>query len=130
MGLGALLTSSMFLFMFSLIIGFHKVEEGHIGLYYVGGKLDPKYTEPGFNWMLPILSRFENVQVTVMDYLQPQIDSNRRGEKHPMWNVWWNPDLFREDRSRQSPEEGASHRNCTKLHHSIRFNLDLRQDSP
>ena len=69
MGLGALLTSSMFILVFSLIMGFHKVEEGHIGLYYVGGKLDPKYTEPGFNWMLPILTKFENVQVTVTKHI-------------------------------------------------------------
>ena len=46
-------------------IGFHKVEEGHVGVYFRGGALLPDTTEPGYNWMFPFITSFENVQVTV-----------------------------------------------------------------
>jgi len=36
--------------------GLHRVEEGHVGIYYRGGALIPGYTEPGFHPMIPILT--------------------------------------------------------------------------
>ncbi len=43
----------------------HKIEEGHIGLYWVGGALNPGFTEPGYHLMFPILTSYANIQVSV-----------------------------------------------------------------
>jgi hypothetical protein len=61
MSLGSLIISSFGIIVASLFLGCHKIDEGHIGLYYSGGILEKKYTEPGFNWMIPFLTKFENV---------------------------------------------------------------------
>jgi erlin len=45
--------------------GFHRVEEGHVGIYFRGGALLDSITEPGYHLKLPMITRFENVQVTV-----------------------------------------------------------------
>jgi regulator of protease activity HflC (stomatin/prohibitin superfamily) len=41
------------------------VEEGHVGIYYRGGALLDRITEPGYHFKIPFLDTFENVQVTV-----------------------------------------------------------------
>jgi hypothetical protein len=51
------------IFFFSGAI--HKIEEGHIGVYWVGGALKPGYTEPGYHMMMPILTSYANIQVSV-----------------------------------------------------------------
>lgn len=38
----------------SLYSGIHHVPEGHVGLYWFGGRLLNSYTEPGFHWMSPL----------------------------------------------------------------------------
>jgi len=48
-----------------IVTGVHQVEEGHIGIYYLGGALLQATTEPGIHWMVPGLTRFANVQVTL-----------------------------------------------------------------
>jgi len=45
--------------------GVHKIEEGHIGLYWRGGALMPGSTEPGYHLMLPIVTSYANIQVSV-----------------------------------------------------------------
>ena len=45
--------------------GFHVVQEGHVGIYFRGGALLDGVTEPGFHFKLPLITSFENVQVTV-----------------------------------------------------------------
>jgi len=47
------------------IVGIHKVEEGHIGMYYVGGALSDKFSHPGFHVMIPFLTTYANIQVTL-----------------------------------------------------------------
>ena len=44
--------------------GIHRVEEGHVGIYFQGGALLNEISEPGYHVKLPITA-FENVQVTV-----------------------------------------------------------------
>jgi len=39
----------------------HKVEEGHVGVYWRGGALINRVTEPGLHLKLPFLDAFENV---------------------------------------------------------------------
>jgi regulator of protease activity HflC (stomatin/prohibitin superfamily) len=54
--------------LFPLIItfnGFHIVPEGHVGIYFRGGALLDTITEPGYHVKFPIITSFENVQVTV-----------------------------------------------------------------
>jgi len=51
--------------IFGMLGGIHKVQEGHIGLYTRGGALLSKASEPGINFMLPLLTKLNSVQVTV-----------------------------------------------------------------
>ena len=48
-----------------LALGIHKIEEGHVGVYFRGGALLHDTTEPGYHWMFPFITSYENVQVTV-----------------------------------------------------------------
>ena len=43
----------------------HTVAEGHIGLYWRGGALLDRITEPGFHTHMPLVERFEQVQVSL-----------------------------------------------------------------
>ena len=47
------------------ILALHKIKEGHIGVYYRGGALLKETTEPGFHWMLPIITSCKNIQTMV-----------------------------------------------------------------
>jgi len=47
------------------LAGIHHVEEGHVGVYWVGGALLNYTTQPGLNWMIPGISTFANVQITL-----------------------------------------------------------------
>lgn len=53
------------IFVFLISGGIHKIEEGHIGLYWRGGALIDGYTEPGYHTMAPIVTSFANIQVSV-----------------------------------------------------------------
>lgn len=43
----------------------HKVDEGHIAVYYMGGALLEGTNEPGWQLKLPVVTTFELVQITV-----------------------------------------------------------------
>lgn len=43
----------------------HTIYEGHIGVYSRGGALLAGYSEPGLNWMIPIITRVNQVQITL-----------------------------------------------------------------
>ena len=60
-----LMMSIFFPLALVLLNGFHHVEEGHVGIYFRGGALLQTTTEPGYHFKLPVLTSFENVQVTV-----------------------------------------------------------------
>jgi len=47
------------------LLGLHKVEEGHVGMYYMGGKLLDHFAEPGFHLLFPGLTTVANIQVTL-----------------------------------------------------------------
>lgn len=49
------------LFNFSL----HKIDEGHVGVYYRGGALLKETSNPGYHMMFPILTNYRSVQVTL-----------------------------------------------------------------
>ncbi|XP_029033247.1 erlin-1 [Osmia lignaria lignaria] len=48
-------------FNFSL----HRIEEGHVGVYFRGGALLPQVSNPGFHMMIPLLTTYRSVQVTL-----------------------------------------------------------------
>ncbi|XP_050392577.1 erlin-1 [Patella vulgata] len=43
----------------------HKIEEGHVGVYYRGGALLSSTSEPGYHFMFPVLTTFRSVQTTL-----------------------------------------------------------------
>lgn len=59
-GVGILVFLAL-IFNFSL----HRIEEGHVGVYFRGGALLPQVSNPGFHMMVPVLTSFRSVQVTL-----------------------------------------------------------------
>lgn len=53
------------LLFFLISGGLHKIEEGHIGLYWRGGALINGYSEPGYHTMIPVLTSYANIQVSI-----------------------------------------------------------------
>jgi len=45
--------------------GIHKIAEGHIGIYWRGGALMQSVTDPGYHFMLPLVTSYANIQVSV-----------------------------------------------------------------
>lgn len=45
--------------------GVHRIEEGHIGLYWRGGALMEGHTEAGYHIMTPIITSYANIQTSV-----------------------------------------------------------------
>ncbi|XP_024534032.1 erlin-2-B [Selaginella moellendorffii] len=43
----------------------HQIPEGHVGVYWRGGALLKTISEPGFHLMVPILTQYEPIQVTI-----------------------------------------------------------------
>ncbi|VDM23820.1 unnamed protein product [Hydatigera taeniaeformis] len=43
----------------------HKIEEGHVGVYYRGGALLKETSPPGFHLMIPLITTFKAVQTTL-----------------------------------------------------------------
>lgn len=46
-------------------LSLHKIEEGHVGVYYRGGALLEGTSGPGFHLMFPFLTSFQRVQTTL-----------------------------------------------------------------
>lgn len=49
--------------------GIHIVHEGHIGVYSRGGALLDGFTDPGIHLMVPLITRFDDVQVNKILYI-------------------------------------------------------------
>ncbi|XP_065802637.1 erlin-2 isoform X2 [Muntiacus reevesi] len=63
--LGAVLAVAASFFCASLFSAVHKIEEGHIGVYYRGGALLTSTSGPGFHLMLPFITSYKSVQTTL-----------------------------------------------------------------
>ena len=59
--LGTAAAAAVLLFSSSV----HIVHEGHVGVYWHGGALLNETTNPGFHFKYPVLTGFEEVQVTI-----------------------------------------------------------------
>jgi len=47
------------------LAGLHRIPEGHVGVYWRGGALLDRVTQPGFHMMAPLFTSYAPVQVTV-----------------------------------------------------------------
>ncbi|XP_069474081.1 erlin-2 [Ambystoma mexicanum] len=63
--LGAIAALAVALISAALFSAVHKIEEGHIGVYYRGGALLTSTSGPGFHLMLPFITSFKSVQSTL-----------------------------------------------------------------
>ncbi|KAH9503997.1 Erlin-1 [Bulinus truncatus] len=63
--------AALLMFIGTVVLGIfinfsiHKIEEGHVGVYYRGGALLSTTSEPGYHFMLPVLTSFRSVQTTL-----------------------------------------------------------------
>ncbi|XP_053573726.1 erlin-2 [Bombina bombina] len=62
---GALAALGVAITAAALFSAIHKLEEGHIGVYYRGGALLTTTSGPGFHLMLPFITSFKSVQSTL-----------------------------------------------------------------
>jgi len=53
--------------LFGVVVQFslHKVEEGHVGVYFRGGAMLQSMSGPGFHMMVPFLTMVRNIQTTL-----------------------------------------------------------------
>ncbi|RNA38058.1 erlin-2 [Brachionus plicatilis] len=65
--LAALVFAVLVLSLLSLddFASIHKIDEGHIGVYYRGGALLKSTSGPGFHLMIPYITSFKSVQTTM-----------------------------------------------------------------
>jgi len=57
----------------------HRINEGHVGVYYRGGALLEKFTSAGYNVMYPLISRVHEVQITIQTDEVRDIPCGTRG---------------------------------------------------
>ncbi|KAJ8286236.1 hypothetical protein GJAV_G00036120 [Gymnothorax javanicus] len=63
--LGAVASVILAVAIAALFSAVHKIEEGHIGVYYRGGALLTTTSGPGFHLMLPFITSYKSVQTTL-----------------------------------------------------------------
>ncbi|KAM6113277.1 LOW QUALITY PROTEIN: erlin-2 [Phoenicopterus ruber ruber] len=63
--LGAIAALSLSFLAAAFLSAIHKIEEGHIGVYYRGGALLTSTSGPGFHLMLPFITSYKSVQTTL-----------------------------------------------------------------
>ena len=49
----------------AILSAIHTVREGHVGVYWRGGALLNEISEPGYHLKIPLITQFEEVQVTI-----------------------------------------------------------------
>lgn len=89
---GAILIVSALTLLF-LTLGFHKVEEGHVGVYFRGGALLDDTGSPGYHWVTPFLTQVYNVQVTVQTDKVTEIPVRK---SNSVWYQWRSDDPLRQ----------------------------------
>lgn len=63
----AVIVAAVFMAVLAIFGSFsiHKIEEGHVGVYYRGGALLSSVSNPGYHFMIPIITSFRSVQTTI-----------------------------------------------------------------
>lgn len=49
----------------AMLIGFHEVKEGYVGIYKKFGVLQKQLTEPGFHFKLPLVEEFIEMKISI-----------------------------------------------------------------
>ncbi|XP_051897626.1 erlin-1-like isoform X1 [Pristis pectinata] len=62
---GAIVAALTAIVVFCLYSSIHKIEEGHLGIYYRGGALLVTPSCPGYHIMIPFITSFRSVQTTL-----------------------------------------------------------------
>ncbi|XP_052533851.1 erlin-1 [Tympanuchus pallidicinctus] len=62
---GAVVVAATGVLVFFLYASIHRVEEGHLAVYYRGGALLTSPSGPGYHIMLPFITTFKSVQTTL-----------------------------------------------------------------
>ncbi|XP_038997332.1 erlin-2-B-like [Hibiscus syriacus] len=57
----------------------HQVPEGYVGVYWTGGALSKRITEPGFHFQMPLITHYEPVLVTLQTDLVRDIPCGTKG---------------------------------------------------
>ena len=52
-----------------LAYSYHTIQQGNVGIYFVKGRLDDTYSNPGVHWAIPFLTEIEEITV------RPQTDT-------------------------------------------------------
>ena len=50
----------------SLPIVLHRIDEGHVGVYFRAGALLPITSKPGIHMMMPLLTSYKSIQVNAL----------------------------------------------------------------
>lgn len=61
----ALVSFIFLIIVMAIFNGVHKIEEGHSGVYYRGGALLKEISSPGFHLMIPFITTYRSIQVTL-----------------------------------------------------------------
>lgn len=56
---------SVSVLILTLSLAIHKIDEGHVGIYYRGGALLKSTSGPGFHLMIPFLTSYKAIQTTM-----------------------------------------------------------------
>lgn len=56
---------SSVVFLVIITFGLHSIDEGYVGVYWRGGALLNTYTEPGYHFMIPLITSYAQVQISV-----------------------------------------------------------------
>lgn len=65
MGVVGLILSVLALYGVAMLSGFHEVKEGYVGIYKTLGVLQPKLSEPGFHFRIPMYEQFIEMKVSI-----------------------------------------------------------------
>lgn len=78
----------LFVLVACLITAIHRIQEGHVGVYFKNGALLESVTDPGIHWSQPFVTRVEQIKVRPeTKYLDPMICTTQDGVRNVFRDV-------------------------------------------
>ena len=81
----------MFILVFTAVLivdSIHTIEEGNVGIYFVQGALDDKYTSPGVHWSVPFVTTIEEITIRPQtETLEPISTVTKDGIQNTFHNI-------------------------------------------
>jgi regulator of protease activity HflC (stomatin/prohibitin superfamily) len=65
MGVVGLVLALVAVYVLAMLSGFHEVKEGYVGIYKKLGVLQPKLSEPGFHFRIPMYEQFIEMKISI-----------------------------------------------------------------